>query len=451
MQTSVRDRRVQQFNATNKNEIHMIKTRDKCINFQNLRSQSSIKHANDAQTNKPSLRITNMSKSISKTVSTVNIATRQRSEFSDADLTTTSLSKTSSDIQFRGSKAKTEKEKSLPLKKSLRNLKSGSNVNEKSVKKEDLVVPRITTKRETKCISKHNEGFDKRSEKPKKYIDKSNKIKTVSQEDKTKYVSSRTSLLSKSTTGNVKSSSDLARGLQDKPRLKTKPKKVAVTSSEILNNDKTLSDDPFIVGDSNIDLADLIETSLKNIRSPPSIFNYDFSYLQRTNVTGGGSKVGHDLLDVDRSKQNLNLKSVRNVVPNYFPSKMTRGIRSNAGILEKLSEKSESYSETSTDSIVKDVKVVPENSDEFLPKKCTEARMELGKSLSVKKNDLMFSKDRGDPRASFPNKCFSPSKISNVDKKFTIRESLRNSSLKAHTSSCLENKKGFPTKSNDVL
>ncbi|XP_032690942.1 uncharacterized protein LOC116853808 [Odontomachus brunneus] len=420
---------------------NLIKTRDKSI-LQNLRTQSLIKHVNDAKTKKPLLRTTNASKPISNTVSTVNIATKLRSEFSNANLTTTSFSKTSPDTRFRGLNTKTEKEKSLLLKKNLRSFNSESSLSEKSVKNEKLIASRITTKGNTRSVSKHGEGFTRKSEKPEKYIDKNNKIKITSQEDATQYIASRTSLVPKSTVGNIKSSSGLARGLHGKPRskMKVKPKKAAVTSSEIFNNDKVLSDNPFVVRDNNFDLADLIEASLKNIRSPRSIFDYDFSYMQRT---GDSSRGRHELLDVDNSKQSKFVRS--NVVPNYFPGRMVRG----SEFLEKLSEKSESYSETSTESIVKDVKVSEKN-HKFLSKKCTKIPMELRKFLNVGGSEEIFSKDR--QQASFQTKCFSPRKICNIDEKLSItRGPLRTSSLlKSHASNSLESKKGLPVKSIEI-
>lgn len=443
MQASLmKDQKVQQLNATNKNK-NLIKTRDKCI-LQDLRAQSSVKRANDAKTKKPLLRTTNASKPISNTVATVNIATKQRSEFSNANLTTTSLSKTSSDTRFRGRNMKTEKEKSLPLKKNLRSFNSGSSASNKNVKKEELTAPRITTRRNIRSVSKHGEGFIRQSEKPEKYIDKSNKIKTTSQEDATKYVASRTSLVPKSTAGNAKSSSDLARGLHGKSRskMKIKPKKAAVTSSEIFNDDKALSDNPFTVRNNNFDLADLIEASLKNIRSPRNIFDYDFSYMQRT---GDSSRVRHELLEVNSSKQPKFARS--NVVPNYFPDRMVRG----SEILEKLSEKSEPYSETSTESIVKDVKV-SEKSDKLLSKKGMKIPMELRESLNVGESEEIFFKDRQDSRVNFPSKCFSPRTISNIDEKLSITGGpLRTFSLlKAHASSSLGSKKGFSAKSTEI-
>lgn len=439
-------RSVQQLNVTNKNK-NLIKTRDKYV-LQNLKTQSSIKQTNATKTNQPLLKTTNMSKPISKTVSTVNIATKRLNDFSTADLMTTSLAETSSDTRFHGPNM--EKEKSFSSKKYPKSFNSGSNVSEKSVKREGLIAPKITAKREGKSISKNGGGFVRQSEKSEKCIDKISKVKATSQEDKTKYVTSNvtSSLVPKSTIGNVKSSLDLPRGLHGKPRSKTKakPKKVAVTSSEIysseINNDKILPDIPFVVENSDFDLADLIEASLKNIRSPRSIFDYNFSYMQR----GDTSRPRHEILDIDRSKQLKFAQS--NVVPNYFSGRKARENE----ILEKLSEKSEPYSETSTESIVKDVKVIPGKSDKLLSKECRKIPMEVSKSLNARKSEEVFSKDRGDLRADFPSKCFSPRKISNVDEKFSItRRPLRTSSLlKAHASSNSESKKSFPTKSTGI-
>lgn len=406
MQTSVRNRKAQQLSATNKNEIRSIKPCDKYI-FQN--PHTSIKHTSDAKTNKSSLGITNASKPISKSVSTV--ATKQRAAFSSEKLTTTSLPKTSSATQFRGTNAKTEK--SLLLRKSLRDLNSEFKANEK---RENLIAPE-TARREVRSVSKRGEGFDRRSQ---EYTDKSNKVKAASQKDEMNHAASGTSLVSKSIVRNVKSYSDFAQGSHGKPRSKAKAKKAA--GPEIFHSDGARFDDPF-VGD--FQLADLIEASLKNIRSPRNIFDYDFSYMRRTD---GACGVKHELLDVDRSKP---LKYVRdNVASNYFP-----------GILEKLSEKSESYSEASTESVVKDVKVVSQKSDELLSKTRTDVRTKLAKSLNARKSDSTFLKDREDSRASLPTKRFSHRKI--VDEKLSIAgEPMKTSSrLKAHAAQFGEQKR----------
>ncbi|XP_025154795.1 uncharacterized protein LOC105191610 [Harpegnathos saltator] len=412
----------------------------------NLRAQSSIKRASDAKTNKPSLRTSNAPKPTSKMVSAVNIATKERSEFSNADLTT-SLSRTSSDTRFRD--PKTKKEKSFSLKKNPRSSNSLSNVNENVKKKEDHILSRLTTKQETKRPSKHDEEFDRRSKEPEKYIDKINRVKTTSQKNKTKYVASRPSPVSKSAMKSIKSSSDLAEGFNGKSRSKTKakPKKVAVTSSEIFNNNDAHSDSPFVVRDDDFDLADLIEASLKKIRSPRSIFDYDFSCTPQTDATDGASRIKHEILNIDRSRQQQ--KSIRsNVMSNYFPGKMFQ----RSGTLEKLSEKSEPYSETSTESIVKDTKVSPEEKDELLSRKHTKTQVEPRKCLNVRKSDPMFFKDREDLRGKFRSKYFSPRKINNIDEKLSVtREPLRTSNLlKVHTPSSLECKKGFLAKSAEI-
>ncbi|RLU26009.1 hypothetical protein DMN91_002172 [Ooceraea biroi] len=140
---------------------------------------------------------------------------------------------------------------------------------------------------------------------------------------------------------------DQETSLQDEKR-----RGFATTKSEIFNTDKELSDNPFVVRDSDLDLADLIEASLKNIRSPRSIFDYDFSCMQQSDARRNDLKSRNGIQDIDRVKL---LKPMRSsVITNYLSDKMTRTNE----ILEKLSEKSEPFSGTSCESLVNDKKVL---------------------------------------------------------------------------------------------
>lgn len=69
------------------------------------------------------------------------------------------------------------------------------------------------------------------------------------------------------------------------PKKEVKAKKIGGSKSAILNNDKTLFNDLHID-----DISSLIEESLKNFKSPRSIFDYDFSILD-DKKSAGDSKI----------------------------------------------------------------------------------------------------------------------------------------------------------------
>lgn len=430
----------------------LTKTYSKYIFFQNPRIP--IKLINDVKTNKllrPTHTNTNdASKSILKTTSIINIVPKKRSESSNANLITIPLSKTMSDTRFR---ANIKNEKLIPQRKNVGNASSTCNVNEKHVKKE--IASKTTIRRESKNLSKCDELSDKQQNKSEKYfnkIDNTSNTKSIASSQESKLKSSTSKIMSsKNTVGNVKSSLDLTQNFHNKTRAKTKAKpkkKITATKSEIFNTDAALPRNSF--EDDNFDLADLIEASLKNIRSPRSIFDYDFSCIQQSNATKKDnfiSKIRNEIQSTDKLKQ---LKPSRNsVITNNFSNKMIRG-----EFLEKLSEKSESFSELSNESIINDRKFIPDrdNKPSLLSEKCTETRKDLQQSLDWKQNVPVPFEDRWEPYSdvNFWNKPLNPKNVDNSEKKsFISRGPSRTSLLKSYqASNSLESKKNVSTHSS---
>ncbi|XP_011701461.1 PREDICTED: uncharacterized protein LOC105458091 [Wasmannia auropunctata] len=389
----------------------------------NLRIPSSI--TNNAKINRLIKPINDTSKSVSNKTSIVNIMMKKQSESSMADLVTIPLSKIMSDTRFR-----TKNEKPFLQKKDIKDTSSTFNMNEKNVKK-DLITSKTTTKQETGSVSKRNEISDKQINqmiKSEKYSNKINintklmKSTTSTQESKLKFktqTASKTSI-SKNIVENIKSSPVLIQNSHSKSRSKVKnksKKKVIATKSETFNTDKELPEKPFIVGNDRIDLADLIEASLKNIRSPRSIFNYGFSNVQQ-------SKKTRDILDIRSKIQNIDkFKQLKptgsSVITNNFSHKIIR----DDGVLEKFLEKSESFSEASHESLMNDKRLLPEGDSKSFSfsEKYIKAREELRKSLDWKQNNS--SQDRWDPYpdTSFQNKSvISSTKIDNNNEKFSL-------------------------------
>lgn len=410
-----------------------------------------MNYASDAKVNKPSLKSTgSASVPASKTISTVNVAAKERSEFSNMDLVTTSLSRTSFDTRFHG--ANVENEKSVAQKKNS-NFKLG--MNEKSVKKESSTASKTPSSREVKSAFKYPGKVIDHQNKSEKSANKIN-INAKSQE-KTESVVPKISSLSKNVVENVKSSSNIAQSSHGRIRSKTKakPKKPATTKSEIFNTDKELSDSSFVVRDGDLDLADLIEASLKNIRSPRSIFNHNFSCVQQSDARKNPMKSRNEIQDIDRLKQ---LKPMRSsIVTNYLSDRMARGNE----ILEKLSEKSEPFSGTSCESLVNDKKALSggDNGSLSWSEKYMKARAELEKSLDWRsgtiRSDPVASENQWDSSstASLRNKLQSPGKIeSGNDKPLIARGSIPlKTSLKMYGLKGSENRKDVPARSSESI
>ncbi|KAM0733410.1 F-box only protein 36 [Formica fusca] len=413
-----------------------------------------IKLTNDVvKTNKLLLRPTHThtntndaSKSISKTTSITNIIPKKRTQSSSINLITIPLPKTMSDTRFQ---TNIKNEKLIPQKRNVGNASSAFNVNEKNVKKENFIASKTTIKREAKNLSKCDKLSDKQQNKSEKYFNKigntsNRKSIALSQESKLKSNTSKM-FFSKNTVENAKSSSDLTQNPHNKTRLKTKTKpkkKITATRSEIFNTDEALSDNPFIVEDSNFDLADLIEASLKNMRSPRSIFDYDFSCIQQSDTTRKDAlKIRNEIQSIDKLKQ---LKPPRNsVITNNFSNKMIRG----GEILEKLSERSESFYETSTESLVNDKKSVPDGDNKplLLSGKYMKARADLQQSLDWRRNFSVAPEDRWESYSAvnFQNKSLNTKNVDNSDEKSPISRGLSRTPSLLKISNGLESRKNI--------
>lgn len=433
----------------------MIKIYNKYF-FQNSRPHSSIKYATDTKTGKSLLRpINGTAKSISKPIPIIKIMTKNN--YSDATINFTTDPLFKLNVESCNSIVTTNNEKLQ--KRNTTNVDPAFKINKKTVKKEELSTSKIILKQEIGCVSKFCKDMsNKKQHKFENYINKTNNVNTKLQKSKTKIISSRMLSPSKST-GNVKCSSDLTKSSHGKIRSKTKikPNRTTETKSEILNFDKELSGNPFIVENNNIDLADLIEASLKNIRSPRSIFDYDFSYLQQLNTVKSTPEAEKEISRFNQSKDRKPLR--HNIILDYFSDKITRGDR----ILEKLSERSEPFSSRSNDPLLKNQKHSSNNGDGSMSmsEKHTKARAELRKSLSLKQgNNLVLSNvDRKDPDlyANLQDKSLNQRKIGNITEKIHLSRgpSKTYGLLKANVSNGLGNKqtdfieKNFQTFLND--
>jgi len=364
------------------------------------------------------------------------------------NLVTGSLPKTTLDARVRGANMIAENEKFIHQKK---NSTSKLNANEKNLKRENVTASKTTTtNREIKGASKYGKEIGNQQNRSEKSV---NKVNAKPQEGKREPVVTKQSPLPKNAVENVKSTSNIAQKSYNKTRSKTKnkSKKLTTTKSEIFTNSE-LPDNPFMLRDGDLDLADLIEASLKNIRSPRSIFDYDFSSVQQSDATRNTLKSKNEIHDIDRLKQVRPVRS--SVISNYLSNRMNRGNE----ILEKLSEKSEPFSGASCDSLSdKRTLLAGDSGVVSLSKKYIKARAELQKTLDWKpeaiRSDPISFEDRWNSAASFRNKVQSPSKIENSNDKLPIaRGPVRTSFLmKKHAAKNLENKNDVIAKSTETV
>lgn len=120
------------------------------------------------------------------------------------------------------------------------------------------------------------------------------------------------------------------------PKLKSKgkTKKIGQSKSTILSTTSDLLIDNSATKDDSFDLADLIEASLKSIRSPRSIFDYNFSCIDKPKSCGGDTlaqEISRKMSDHPRAPKSGHAKAA----------------------LDRLSEKSEPLTAKSVDSVNK--------------------------------------------------------------------------------------------------
>ncbi|XP_071856213.1 uncharacterized protein [Bombus fervidus] len=124
------------------------------------------------------------------------------------------------------------------------------------------------------------------------------------------------------------------RSIQDdrvKPKSRGKKKKIGHSKSTILSTSADLFNDHSPIKDDSFDLVDLIQASLKNIRSPRSIFDYSFSCIEKTKSCGGDTttqEISRKMTDHPRALKSGHIKAA----------------------LDRLSEKSEPVTAKSIDS-----------------------------------------------------------------------------------------------------
>ncbi|XP_020278785.1 uncharacterized protein LOC109852231 [Pseudomyrmex gracilis] len=403
----------------------------------NSRTQSSMKSANYVKITNSSLKLTTgASKPASKTSPTITTVMKKRSE--SLNVVTIPLSKTISSTRVG---AIADDEKSISQKKSVRNVNSVNAHQKKNVQKDLVASKTKSKKKEAKSTAKYGEVSDRQQSKAEKYADKIDNVISKMQEETSKPRTSKVSS-SKSSAENVATSSSSVQNSRKKSLrsgTKTKSDKVAASNSETFNTDK---DDLFPVKNNDFELADLIEASLKNIRSPRTIFDPNFSYVQQSDATKYASRTKNVIQSIPKVKYP---KGIRNDVPSSnFSNKIIRG----DGILDKLSEKSEAFSASSVESLVNNKNSLPsgDNKPVRLTEKFLQTQAELRDVLDWKRSDSASSEKRWD-LSNFRNKSFSPRKT--IDEKFPIAKGpLKNISLlNAYASNSLESRKDNPRKS----
>ncbi|XP_017886519.2 uncharacterized protein LOC108628837 [Ceratina calcarata] len=228
----------------------------------------------------------------------------------------------------------TEKEKSSTEKKAptIKSLQMAGQKNMKSLREQSLA--KTDSKRD--LDNKDLPGNKIPESKANRVQNKVRKVETKASSQSVKATEDKLNLKNRSTTAPRISSNRIeriSRPIQDqgKSKPKSKTKKIGQSKSTILSTSTDLLSEHCAVKDDSFDLADLIEASLKNIRSPRSIFDYSFSCLDKPKSCAGDTKaqdIVRKMTDHPRS-----LKSSRIRAP-----------------LDRLSEKSEPLTGKSMDS-----------------------------------------------------------------------------------------------------
>lgn len=229
-----------------------------------------------------------------------------------------------------------DREKLTPDKKTpvLKSLQVTGQKNIKSLK-EQSIVTKVEPKREVDNNSTGNKVAEARvnkiQSKVKRIDAKSSNASVKMVDDKVANVKTK-SLAPTKVNRAEKLAPHSFQGDQGKVKSKGKTKKICHSKSTILSTSTDLLNDRSPVKDDSFYLADLIEASLKNIRSPRSIFDYNFSCIEKPKSCGG-----------DTSAQDISRKMADH--PRALKSGHTKST------LDRLSEKSEPLTAKSIDSV----------------------------------------------------------------------------------------------------
>lgn len=224
-------------------------------------------------------------------------------------------------------KEKVTSEKKTPI------LKSLQTIGQKNIKilRDQSIINKLESKRET-----DNKDLisNKTSEiKMNKFQNKVKKIDTKTSNVSIKMMDDKINNTKPKSTPTPKVKTN-EKSVTPKLKAKGKTKKVGQSKSTILSTTSDLLIDNSAVKDDSFDLADLIEASLKSIRSPRSIFDYNFSCIDKPKSCGGDTlaqEISRKMSDHPRAPKSGHAKAA----------------------LDRLSEKSEPLTAKSVDSVNK--------------------------------------------------------------------------------------------------
>lgn len=229
--------------------------------------------------------------------------------------------------------------------KKVNNAKVNKTQNVKDVKKEKSNVRKIESKHDVResfsdsmTVTQKNSTMQRNK---KSVITAKNTNMTMDITGKGKFGDSKKNVHSKSTASIIKSNDGASIGQQIKnksrPKNKTKGKVLTQDNPMILSTDRSFLDESLVMKNENFELAYLIEESLKRIRSPRTVFDYDFSYLNNSKTSSDPTK---------------KIEETRKTISTMKDSKRDQ---SNTK-LDRLSENSDSMTTLSNDSMIDNIK-----------------------------------------------------------------------------------------------
>lgn len=225
--------------------------------------------------------------------------------------------------------------------------------------------------------------------------------------EKDKFGDTRKNVINKNTTNKsnngISSTSQSIKNKSLSKNNKTKTKKLIECNSTILTTDKSFLNESMTMKNENFELAYLIEESLKRIRSPRTVFDYDYNYLEDARSLADSTKKN------EQTRKTINtMKDLKRDLTNKK--------------LDRLSENSDSMTTLSNHSIIENIKLnESDRSKNKIPMK--EKNTIMDSKIVIDRNEMLERVT--DFNENSPK--ISPKIMNETDRKYCIPKGALNS------------------------
>lgn len=319
-------------------------------------------------------------KGTSRSIPSTNQASKKLSEDVRRGTVQNSITRKPSDFRLERSRIDNQiiDEKRVPL---IKSVQTSGHKTTKRTQNQSKALPKLESNRETNdnraCVSKlATEKSDRRQTRVRRTDTKqdtksaitNNSVRTMEERpsfDKTKDLTRVNSTITeKSTLWSMQS---------HRSKGNKKTKKIGQSKSMGLSTNVSRVDDQFVIRDDSFEFVNLIEASLKNIRTPNSTLDYNSFCIDRPKSCGGDGK--------DASKKTADLPRI---------------LKSGCGrkTLDRLSEKSEPLTAKSIDSDISSSSDFSINSRTFKEKAKNETRSNKVRSKPETSSDKLDYSER---------------------------------------------------------